>query len=119
MASETPRIPATQINNQPSVFRIIGKIKSQPNESTLILESPVGELNAIEMITINNVRITTMNQKFQIGKWYEFVCRSSDNGDSGFLVLDALECVLKENEDISVEGIVALQNLYGKFPEIF
>lgn len=116
MASETPRIDPSEITSNTSpVFRIIAQVKSQPNESTLVLSSPT---TGGEMISLNNVRVS-MNRKFDEDSWYEFVCRSSDNGDVGFLVLDAVQCIFPENEAISVEGVVVLQQLSKKFPEIY
>ena len=116
MASETPRIDPSEITSNTSpVFRIIAQVKSQPSENTLILASPT---TGGEMITLDSVRVS-MNKTFGVDSWYEFVCRSSDNGDVGFLVLDAVKCVLNENEEISVNGIIALQQLTKKFPEIY
>lgn len=116
MASETPRLDPREIAQDHSpVFRIIAQVKSQPSESALVLCSPT---EGGEMITLSNVRVS-MNKQFEVDSWHEFVCRSSDSGDVGFLVLDAVPCILKENEQISVDGIVALQRLCKKFPEIY
>ncbi|CCD23063.1 Rfa3p NDAI_0B00290 [Naumovozyma dairenensis CBS 421] len=117
MASETPRLDPTEIaNSNASVFRIIAQVKSQPTESTLILSSPS---KGNEMITLSNVRLSMTRTPFQIDSWYEFVCRANDTGDVGFLILDSVPCILKENESISIDGIVALQQLTKKFPEIY
>lgn len=116
MASETPRIDPRQIaQNLHPVFRLVAQVSSQPSENTLVLSSPT---DGGEMITLENVRVS-MNKQFATGSWHEFVCRSSDSGDLEFLVLDAVPCVLRENEQISVEGIVTLQQLSQKFPEIY
>ena len=116
MSSETPRIDPSEVASSIyPVFRLIAQVKQQPTESTLILASPtVGN----EMITLNNVRVS-MNKQFQLGSWYEFVCRASDSGEVGFLILDAVLCKLQGDEDISIDGIVALQQLTKKFPEIY
>lgn len=116
MSSETPRLDPREIaGNVSPVFRLIAQVKSQPTESTLVLSSPT---EGDEMITLSNVRIS-LNKQFDVDGWYEFVCRSSDSGEVGFLVLDAVQCLLKENEEISIKGIVALQQLSQKFPEIY
>ncbi|QLL30385.1 hypothetical protein HG536_0A02020 [Torulaspora globosa] len=116
MASETPRIDPREIaQNVCPVFRLIAQVKSQPTENTLVLSSPT---DGGEMVTLTNVRVS-LNKQFEAESWHEFVCRSSDSGDVEFLVLDAVPCVLKENEQISVDGIVALQQLCRKFPEIY
>lgn len=116
MASETPRIDPREIaQNLHPVFRLIAQVKSHPSENRLVLSSPT---DGGEMITLTNVRVS-MNKQFESGSWHEFVCRSSDSGDTEFLVLDAVPCVLKENEQISIEGIVTLQQLSKKFPEIY
>ncbi|CCE63428.1 hypothetical protein TPHA_0E03380 [Tetrapisispora phaffii CBS 4417] len=116
MASETPRLDPTEIkDNSFPVFRLIGLVTSQPTESALTLKSPTKDG---EMISLTNIRVS-MNKQFEVDAWYEFVCRSSDNGDIGFLILDAVKCILEENETISIDGIVALQQLSKKFPEIY
>ncbi|EDO18996.1 hypothetical protein Kpol_2002p67 [Vanderwaltozyma polyspora DSM 70294] len=116
MASETPRLDPREIaENVSPVFRLIAQVKSQPSESSLVLSSPS---EGGEMITLSNVRVS-MNREFDTDAWYEFVCRSSDSGEVGFLVLDAVPCILEENEQISIDGIVALQQLTKKFPEIY
>lgn len=116
MATETPRIdPSELTTTDASVFRIIAQVKGQPTENTLVLASPSTNN---EMITMNDVRVS-MTKQFDVDSWYEFVCRSSDSGEVGFLVLDAVECVLGEGEEISIDGIVALQQLSKKFPEIY
>lgn len=116
MASETPRIDPREIaQNVCPVFRLIAQVKSQPTENTLVLGSPT---DGGEMVTLSNVRVS-LNKQFEPESWHEFVCRSSDSGDVEFLVLDAVPCVLKPNEQISVDGIVALQQLSRKFPEIY
>ncbi|QLG75027.1 hypothetical protein HG535_0H03540 [Zygotorulaspora mrakii] len=116
MASETPRIdPCEVAHTQSPVFRIIAQVKGQPSESSLILSSP-SEGN--EMITLSDVKVS-LNKHFEIDSWHEFICRSSDTGETGFLVLDSVPCILKENEQVSVDGIVALQRLAKQFPEIF
>lgn len=116
MSSETPRIDPSEIaGSVHPVFRLIAQVKQQPTESTLVLASPtVGN----EMMTLNDVRVS-MNKQFQIGDWYEFVCRSSDSGEVGFLILDAVLCKFPEGEEISIDGVVALQQLAKKFPDIY
>ncbi|CCC71959.1 hypothetical protein NCAS_0I02910 [Naumovozyma castellii] len=118
MASETPRLDPTEIGNSSSslLFRIVAQVKSQPSESTLILASPT---RANEMITLDHVRFSIPNKTFEAGKWYEFICRGNDQGEVGFLILDSIPCVLGEDEEISLDAIVALQNLNKKFPEIY
>lgn len=116
MASETPRLDPREIStsNTP-VFRLIAQVKSQPSENQLVLASPT---EGGEMITLNNVRVS-MYKNFEVGSWHELVCRSSDNGEVGFLVLDAVSCPLKEGEEISIDAVVALPQLAKKFPEIY
>ncbi|CAI4044321.1 hypothetical protein SUVZ_10G0340 [Saccharomyces uvarum] len=122
MASETPRIDPTEISNiNAPVFRIIAQIKSQPTESQLVLQSPTmssTDGGEIEMITLNNIRVS-MNKTFEVDSWYEFVCRNNDDGELGFLILDAVLCKFKENEELSLHGAVALQRLCKKYPEIY
>ncbi|QLQ77951.1 hypothetical protein HG537_0A01980 [Torulaspora globosa] len=116
MASETPRIDPREISSNVSpVFRLIAQVKSQPTENTLVLGSPT---DGGELVTLSNVRVS-LNKQFETGSWHEFVCRSSDSGDVEFLVLDAVPCVLGDNEQISIDGVVALQQLTKKFPEIY
>lgn len=116
MASETPRLDPREItSSQVPVFRLIAQVKSQPSENKLVLASPT---EGGEMVTLADVRVS-MSKNFEVGSWQELVCRSSDNGDVGFLVLDAVACPFKTGEDISVEGVVALQNLCKRFPEIY
>lgn len=116
MSSETPRLDPSEISGTAHpVFRLIAQVKQQPTETSLILSSPtVGN----EMLTLNDIRLT-MNKQFQIGDWYEFICRANDNGEVGFMILDAVLCQLPDDEEISVDGIVALQQLSKKFPEIY
>ncbi|CCF58771.1 hypothetical protein KAFR_0F01740 [Kazachstania africana CBS 2517] len=117
MASETPRLDPREISQtHVPVFRLIAQIKSKSSDSILILNSPTVEN---EMITLDNVRVSSTSINFEIDSWYEFVCRSSDDGETGFLVLDAVPCKLQEGENISINGIVQLQNLSKKFPEIY
>ncbi|SCW03155.1 LAFE_0G04170g1_1 [Lachancea fermentati] len=116
MSSQTPRVDPQNIAqcNSP-VFRIIGQVKSQPQQDQIIVASPT---TGGEMVTLSNVR-TSSNVNFEIGAWYEFVCRSNDSGDVGFLVLDSVKCVFPAGEEISVGGVVALQQLCSKFPELY
>lgn len=116
MASETPRIDPREVAHSGCpVFRLIAQVKAQPTEKSLVLSSPT---DGGEMITLSNVRVS-LGRHFEPGSWHEFVCRSSDSGDVEFLVLDAVPCVLRENEEISVDGIVVLQKLSKNFPEIY
>lgn len=116
MASETPRIdPCEVAQTQSPVFRLIAQVKSQPNESSLILSSPT---EGNEMITLSDVKVS-LNKQFDVDSWHEFICRSSDTGEMGFLVLDSVPCVLRDSEQISIDGIVTLQRLAKQFPEIF
>lgn len=119
MSSETPRLNPTEIStSNASVFRLIAQVVSQPTESSLILKSPC-DAKTGEMITLNNVKVTVTNKTYEVDQWYEFICRASDSGDVGFLVLDSVDCKLSENESISINGIIALQNLAKKFPDLY
>lgn len=116
MSNQTPRIDPSQISNtQHSVFRIIAKVLDQPQPKELILQSPT--TNG-EMITLSQVKLS-QGSNIEVGSWYEFVCRNVDTGDIGLMVLDSVKCELKEGEEISVSGIVALQQLSGKFPDLY
>lgn len=116
MASETPRIDPSEITGSSTpVFRLVAQVKAQPTESTLVLS---GVTEGQEPITLTNVRVS-IGKPFEIDQWYEMVCRANDNGEVGFLVLDAVQCVFPENEEISLEAVVALQKLSRKFPEIY
>ena len=121
-ADQTPRIdPATIASGTSSasvsLFRLIAQVAAQPTETTLVLKSPSGPSK--ELITLNNVRLTAASRQYDTGKWYEFICRASDSGEVGFLVLDSVECVLREGEELSLDGVVALQQLSSKFPDIY
>lgn len=70
------------------------------------------------MITLSQVKLS-QGSNIEVGSWYEFVCRNVDTGDIGLMVLDSVKCELKEGEEISVSGIVALQQLSGKFPDLY
>lgn len=114
MSNETPRIAPNNLVNGPAVFRLIGQIDQQVNESAIIIKSYI---TPTEEIKIKNVKVNTSD--IEVGKWYEFVCRNSDSGDDGILVLDCIQCPLPDGEEMSIEGVVALQNICGKFPEIY
>lgn len=116
MSYQTPRIDPQQISTSGlSMFRLIGKVISQSINNEITISSPT--LNN-KMIELTHVRVSQV-ANLVIEKWYEFVCRMNDSGDSGFLVLDAVECKLPPGEDISVDGIVALQQLTKKFPNLY
>ncbi|SCV00934.1 LAMI_0G08240g1_1 [Lachancea mirantina] len=116
MSSQTPRVDPQQISqlNFP-VFRLIGQVTSQPQQDQIIIASPT---TGGEMVALTNVR-TSNNSNYDIQGWYEFVCRTNDSGDAGFLVLDSVKCLLPQGEEMSVNGVVALQQLSGKFPELY
>lgn len=112
----TPRLDPTQITHSTAkIFRLIAQVKKQPTDDTLILSSPT---TGKEFITLDNVRVTT-SKKFDIDGWYEFICRGNDSGDNDFLILDSIDCKLNGGENISIDGIVALQQLCSKFPEMY
>jgi len=119
MSSETPRLSPTEISNTTvSIFRLIAQVVSQPTSSTLILKSP-SDAKTEEMITLSNVKLTMADKTYETDQWYEFICRASDSGDVGFLVLDSVSCPLMENEQMSIIGVVALQNLAKRFPDLY
>lgn len=119
MSSETPRLGPSEVSSTTApVFRLIAQVVSQPSDSSLILRSP-NDAKTEEMITLNNVKVTDTSKTYESEKWYEFICRSSDSGDVGFLVLDSVECPLAEGETMSIAGIVALQNLSKRFPDLY
>lgn len=116
MSNQTPRIDPSEINStQHSVFRIIAKVIDQPQPNELIIQSP--STNS-EMITLSQVKLS-QGSNLEIESWYELVCRSVDTGDAGLMVLDSVKCELKDGEDISITGIVALQQLSSKFPDLY
>lgn len=116
MATKTPRLDPREITaSEAPVFRIIAQVKAQPSENRLVIASPT---EGGEMVTLSDVRVS-MSKNFEVGSWQELICRSSDNGDVGFLVLDAVACPFKNGEDISIPGVVTLQTLSKKFPEIY
>lgn len=112
----TPRVDPTRINQSTAkIFRLIAQVKKQPTDDTLILSSPT---TGNEFIALDNVRVTT-SKKFNLDSWYEFICRGNDSGDNEFLILDSIECKLNDGENISIDGIVALQQLASTFPEMY
>ena len=116
MSNQTPRVDPQYIAQlQSPVFRIIGKVVSQTGGQEIVITSPT---TGGEMITLSNAKTAATNN-FEIDNWYEFVCRSNDSGDAGFLVLDAVKCVLAPGEPLSVNGVVALQQLSSQFPELY
>lgn len=116
MSNQTPRIDPSQVSNtEHAVFRIIGKVIDQPQPTALVVQSPA--TNG-EMLTLSQVKLS-QGSNIEVGSWYEFVCRSVDTGDVGLMVLDSVKCELKEGEDISVSGVVALQQLSAKFPDLY
>ena len=119
MSSETPRLNPNEISNSTvSIFRLIAQVVSQPTQSSLILKSPV-DAKTNEMITLNNIKLAVTDKTYEVDQWYEFICRASDSGDVGFLVLDSVNCPLQENEQMSIKGVVALQNLSKRFPDLY
>lgn len=115
MSHQTPRIDPTRIgSSNHSIFRLIGKVLSQPSRDDITIQSPT---TANKMITLSSVRVS-QSKNFKLDQWYEFVCRANDTGDAGFLVLDSLELPLRSGDQLSIEGVVALQQLSEKFPEV-
>ncbi|SCU96074.1 LAFA_0G04082g1_1 [Lachancea sp. 'fantastica'] len=115
MSSLTPRVDPQQLGQLSSpVFRIIGQVTAQPQRDQIIIASPT---TGGEMVSLTNVRTST-SVNYELQEWYEFVCRSNDSGDVGFLVLDSVKCVFPPGETISIAGVVALQQLAPKFPEL-
>ncbi|AMD20351.1 HDL393Cp [Eremothecium sinecaudum] len=116
MSHQTPRVDPSRIGTSNySVFRLIGKVTAQPSQDEITIQSPTSNGG---MITLSSVRVSQLT-KFKIDVWYEFLCRANDTGDAGFLVLDVLELPLTDGEQLSIDGVVALQNLTEKFPEMY
>lgn len=115
MSTSTPRVDPQQIGQLSSpVFRIIGQVTAQPQPNQIIVASPT---SGGEMVSLSNVQTST-SINYELQAWYEFVCRTNDSGDVGFMVLDSVKCVLPPGESMSVGGVVALQQLSNRFPEI-
>ncbi|CCK69348.1 Rfa3p KNAG_0C02370 [Huiozyma naganishii CBS 8797] len=120
MNDATPRVDPSELShNSASVFRLVARVTAQPTETSLVLSAPTHSGRDAGPVTLDGVRTTAGAGPFVVDKWYEFVCRASDAGDVGFLVLDAVECVLHEGESVSVDAVVALQGLSKQFPEIY
>ncbi|AET41408.1 Rfa3p Ecym_8114 [Eremothecium cymbalariae DBVPG len=116
MSHHTPRIDPTQVSSTScSVFRLIGRVAAQPKQDEITIQSPTTNR---EMITLTSIRVSQLT-KFSVDSWYEFVCRAKDSGDAGFFVLDSIKLPLPDGDELSVEGVVALQQLTSKFPEIY
>lgn len=116
MSNQTPRINASEVNStQHSVFRIIAKVIDQVQPTELVVQSPSGNG---ELITLPPVKLS-QGSNIDVGSWYEFVCRTVDTGDVGLVALDSVKCELKEGEEMSIAGIVALQQLSSKFPDLY
>ncbi|AAS52552.1 AEL133Cp [Eremothecium gossypii ATCC 10895] len=116
MSHQTPRLDPAQIaSTNHSVFRLIAKVVAQPKQEEITIQSPTTNR---EMVTLGSVRVSQLT-KFKVEQWYEFVCRASDSGDAGVFVLDSVELPLPSGEELSVDGVVALQQLCSKFPEMY
>ncbi|KAH3899672.1 related to Replication factor A protein 3 [Saccharomycodes ludwigii] len=119
----TKRIDPSELSLfQGHVVRLICKIVSQPNNGSIVLESPsengMIRLEQVKIPSEINDRITQERKEAGI-KWFEFICRVGDMGDLSLIILDVVSCVLPNNEELSVDGLVCLNKLTKKISDVY